>query len=68
MAKAERFMQSALSEWAYGRTYDNSEQRRAALPVWNHFYNWHRHHHGIDLKPPMSLLSISRRNLLTLHI
>ena len=43
--KAERFIQSALREWAYGRAYENSEQRRAALPAWNHFYNWHRLHH-----------------------
>lgn len=66
--KAERFIQSALREWAYGRTYANSEQRQAALPVWNHFYNWHRCHHGINCQPPMSRLLASRNNLLTLHI
>ena len=33
--KAERSIQSALREWAYA----DSEQRRAALPVWTHFYN-----------------------------
>jgi transposase InsO family protein len=66
--KAERFIQSALREWAYGRAYENSEQRRQALPIWNHFYNWHRPHHGINLVPPMQRLSIPRKNLLTLHI
>ena len=66
--KAERFIQSALREWAYGQVYANSEQRCAALPLWTHFYNWHRQHHGIDLKPPMSRLSISRKSVLTLHI
>jgi transposase InsO family protein len=66
--KAERFIQSALREWAYGRPYDNSAQRGASLPAWNHFYNWHRQHHGIKLQPPMSRLSIPRKNLLTLHI
>lgn len=65
--KAERFIQSALREWAYGRAYENSDQRRAALPAWNHFYNWHRRHHGIDCQPPMSRLLASRKNLLTLH-
>ena len=65
--KAERFIQSALREWAYGHTYENSQQRCAALPVWTHFYNWHRPHHGIDLVPPISRLSMSRKNLLTLH-
>jgi transposase InsO family protein len=65
--KAERFIQSALREWAYGRVYDNSEQRREALPAWTHFYNWHRLHHGINLAAPVSRLSIPRKNLLTLH-
>jgi len=65
--KAERFIPSALREWAYGRVYANSDQRRAALPVWNHCYNWHRPHHGINLMPPMSRLSMPRKNLLTLH-
>jgi transposase InsO family protein len=65
--KAERFIQSALREWAYGRIYLNSDQRRDALPTWNHFYNWHRPHHGINLMPPISRLSMTRKNLLTLH-
>ena len=65
--KAERFIQSALREWAYGRVYATSEARRAALPAWNHFYNWHRPHHGIGCQPPMSRIKRSRKNLLTLH-
>ena len=65
--KAERFIQSALREWAYGHAYANSDQRRDALPAWNHFYNWHRPHHGINLVPPISRLSVPRKNLLTLH-
>ena len=65
--KAERFIQSALREWAYGRVYANSEQRRAALPLWTYFYNCHREHHGIGLKAPISRLSLSRKNVLTLH-
>ena len=65
--KAERFIQSALREWAYGRAYATSDVRRAALPAWNHFYNWHRPHHGIGCLPPMSRIKKSRKNLLTLH-
>lgn len=65
--KAERFIQSALREWAYGRSYETSELRSQALPAWTHFYNWHRRHHGIGCLPPMSRLSTSRKNLLTLH-
>lgn len=65
--KAERFIQSALREWAYGHAYASSDQRRVALPAWNHFYNWHRPHHAINLQPPVSRLSVPRKNLLTLH-
>ena len=65
--KAERFIQSALREWAYGRVYANSAQRNQALPVWTHFYNWHRQHHGIQLSVPVSRLVAVRNNLLTLH-
>jgi transposase InsO family protein len=65
--KAERFIQSALREWAYGHPYASSDHRRDALPAWNHFYNWHRPHHGINLQPPVSRLSVPRKNLLTLH-
>jgi transposase InsO family protein len=65
--KAERFIQSALREWAYGHPYANSDQRREALPLWNHFYNWHRPHHGIGCKTPSSRLPRDRNNVLTLH-
>lgn len=65
--KAERFIQSALREWAYGRAYDNSAQRNQALHAWTHFYNWHRQHHGIDLNVPVSRLAAFRKNVLTLH-
>ncbi len=40
--KAERFIQTALREWAYARIYQNSDHRRAELDPWPHQYNWHR--------------------------
>jgi len=66
--KAERFIQSALREWAYGWTYQNSHQRTRALASWQHHYNWHRPHAGIGGTFPMSRLTKSRHNLLTVHI
>ncbi|MFC5500616.1 IS481 family transposase, partial [Caenimonas terrae] len=45
--KAERFIQSALREWAYGWTYQNSAERTTALAGWQHHYNCHRPHSGI---------------------
>ncbi len=65
--KAERFIQSALREWAYGFTCQNSSQRTAALDHWNHHYNWHRPHQGIAGITPMSRLNSSRNNLLPIH-
>jgi transposase InsO family protein len=65
--KAERFIQSALREWAYGFVYENSLQRAAQLRAWNHHYNWHRPHQGIGGIAPMTRLRKSRNNLLTLH-
>ncbi len=65
--KAERFIQSALREWAYGWTYQNSQQRTQALASWQHHYNWHRPHAGIGGAAPMSRLPASRNKVLTLH-
>ena len=66
--KAERFIQSALREWAYGWTYQNSTERTDALSSWQHHYNWHRPHSGIGGQPPMSRLPKTRKNLLKVHI
>lgn len=65
--KAERFIQSALREWAYRWTYQHSKQRTQALASWQHHYNWHRPHCGIGGLPPMARLPASRNNVLTLH-
>jgi transposase InsO family protein len=65
--KAERFIQSALREWAYGWTYQNSIERTAALSSWQHHYNWHRPHSGIGGLAPMSRLPQSRKNLSQVH-
>jgi transposase InsO family protein len=66
--KAERFIQSALREWAYGFSYQSSMQRTDALDSWIHHYNWHRPHQGIHGVAPMTRLKSARNNLLTLHI
>ena len=65
--KAERFIQSALREWAYGIPYHHSSQRMVMLNRWMHHYNWHRPHQGIGGLAPVTRLARSRNNLLTLH-
>ncbi len=66
--KAERFIQTALREWAYARAYQTSEQRKRFLPTWTHMYNWHRPHGGLKAKPPISRILQNEDNLLRLHI
>jgi len=66
--KAERFIQTALREWAYAQAYPTSEHRGNELPRWLHRYNWHRPHGSLNSKPPISRLGLSENNLLRLHI
>lgn len=65
--KAERFIQTALHEWAYAGTYQTSNQRTDDLSMWTHMYNWHRPHGGIKDQTPISRLGLNRDNLLRLH-
>jgi transposase InsO family protein len=65
--KAERFIQTALREWAYAQAYQNSDQRSAELPNWLHRYNWHRPHGSLNANTPISRLALSEDNLLRLH-
>ena len=65
--KAERFIQSALREWAYARSYDTSDHRAAHLPIWLHQYNWHRPHASLNYQPPITTLGLSMNNLMALH-
>ena len=65
--KAERFIQTALREWAYAKAYQRSDHRGAELPLWLHRYNWHRPHGSIGAKPPISRLGLTGNNLLRLH-
>ena len=54
--KAERFVQTALQEWAYSEEYPSSEQRRKRLPEWLKEYNWLRPHGSLNDQPPISVL------------
>ena len=65
--KAERFIQTALREWAYAQAYPTSDHRAIELPFWLHRYNWHRPHGGIKSQTPISRLALSEDNLLRLH-
>ncbi|WP_026304620.1 IS481 family transposase [Kaistia granuli] len=46
--KAERFIQTSLREWAYGRAYTCSEERARAIGPWTDSYNRERPHSAIQ--------------------
>lgn len=64
--KAERFIKTALMEWAYARLYRHSEARAHALRAWLHYYNWHRPHTATNGQPPITRV-VSAANLARLH-
>lgn len=55
--KAERFIQTMLREWAYGRVYGSSAERSSALPAWLDHYNFRRPHGSLGHRPPWSRLN-----------
>jgi transposase InsO family protein len=55
--KAERFIQTLQREWAYGRTFQTSAERTAALQPWLTHYNFRRPHGALSHKPPGSRLT-----------
>jgi transposase InsO family protein len=57
--KAERFIRTMLTGWAYGPIYGSSRERTTALDGWLWHYNHQRRHSALGHQPP-----ISRTNLL----
>ena len=54
--KAERFIGTLLTEWAYGRLYGSNEARLAALPAWVDFYNRRRPHTALGGLSPAAVV------------
>lgn len=50
--KAERFIQTLIREWAYGRPYPTSARRTRALQPWVRQYNQARPHTALGYRPP----------------
>ena len=55
--KAERFIQTLIRGWAYGRAYSSSAERTATLDAWLLHYNFTRPHGSLSHKPPGSRLT-----------
>lgn len=54
--KAERFIRTLLTEWAYVRAYRSSASRAEALPHYLHFYNTERKHTALGYTAPLQRL------------
>ena len=52
--KAERFIQTALREWARAKHWASSEERDASLKPWTDYYNLERPHGSLNYEPPIS--------------
>jgi transposase InsO family protein len=52
--KAERFIQTALREWAYAKHWTDSQDRDLHLAPWTYYYNHQRPHGSLGYKPPIS--------------
>jgi transposase InsO family protein len=52
--KAERFIQTALREWARAKHWTSSVERDAHLQPWMDYYNRERPHGSLNYKPPIS--------------
>jgi len=55
--KAERFIQTLLTEWAYARSYPSSSARARALGSYLRWYNRRRPHSSLGARPPISRVS-----------
>ncbi len=55
--KAERFIRTMLTEWAYAALYGSSPERAAALSGWLERYNYRRRHGALGHRPPIERLS-----------
>ena len=61
--KAERFIRTMLTGWAYGAIYRSSTERTTALDGWLWHYNHQRRHSALGHQPP-----VTRTNLLGSYI
>jgi transposase InsO family protein len=55
--KAERFIRTMLTGWAYGALYGTNRERTAALDGWLWTYNHRRRHTAIGRQPPITRLN-----------
>ena len=66
--KVERYNRILAKECLYARSYSSEQQRRDAVAVWNHHYNYHRPHTACRNQPPATRVPAHASNLMTSYI
>ena len=66
--KVERHNRILAEEYLYARTYNSEQQRRDAIAVWNHHYNYHRPHTACHSQPPATRVPAHVTNVMTSYI
>lgn len=64
--KAERFIKTNVTKWAYTRAYSTSDQSAVAVPIWIAMHNRPRPHSALE-KLSVRILDLPTDNLLALH-
>ena len=63
--KVERYQRLLTEECLYARSYTSENQRRAAIEVWVHHYNYHRPHTACADQPPATRVHERVDNVMT---
>ena len=63
--KVERYNRILAEECLYVRSYSSEQQRRDAVAVWNHHYNYHRPHTACRSQPPATRVPVHVTNVMT---
>ena len=66
--KVERYNRILAEECLYARSYSSEQQRRDAVAVWNHHYNYHRPHTTCHNQPPATRVPAHVTNVMTSYI
>ncbi|MEO2097484.1 MAG: integrase core domain-containing protein, partial [Brachybacterium sp.] len=62
--KVERYQRLMTDECLYARAYDSENERRDAIRIWVHHYDYHRPHTACSDQPPASRLHTGVDNVM----
>ncbi|MGP5921723.1 integrase core domain-containing protein, partial [Brachybacterium alimentarium] len=63
--KIERYQRILADECLYARAYESENERREAIAIWVHHYDYHRPHTACGDQPPASRLHAGVDNVMT---